>query len=167
MCMASSLIFEDKSFAADLAFLFSVSFIFFWLLRRTLCTDEDGDDKCELRQPPKRSRREQMYRAASRPTQDAERSGPDCALAHRHTSGGNAAVSGPEGAGAAAPSARSQRSIVCAGAAGPRTGGLCADRQSRTSAQLPRRTAAVQPPRASDSSRCRVDAERGFIRTGN
>ena len=75
--MASSLIFEDKSFAADLAFLFSVSFIFFWLLRRTLCTDEDGDDKCELRQPPKRSRREQMYRAASRPTQDAERSGPD------------------------------------------------------------------------------------------
>ena len=74
--MASSLIFEDKSSAADLAFLFSVSFIFFWLLRRTLCTD-DGDDKCELRQPPKRSRREQMYRAASRPTQDAERSGPD------------------------------------------------------------------------------------------
>ena len=80
--MASSLIFEDKSSAADLAFLFWVVFIFFvWLRLRKLYKDEDGDDECinecELRQPPERSRREQMYRAASRPTQDAERSGSD------------------------------------------------------------------------------------------
>ena len=86
--VVSSLIFEDHSFALGLAFLFFVSFIFaqvvwllqrtlVWLLRRTLDTDEDGDDECELRRPPERSQREQMYRAASRPTHDAERSWPD------------------------------------------------------------------------------------------
>ena len=45
--MASSLIFEDKSSAADLAFLFWVVFIFFvWLRLRKLYKDEDGDDEC-------------------------------------------------------------------------------------------------------------------------
>ena len=80
-CSARSLIFEDTTVAADLALLFSVSFIFFIGRLRTLDAGKVSDDECELRRTPKRARRE-------RQTQDAERSGPDGAPSRASTRAG-------------------------------------------------------------------------------
>ena len=92
--MESSLIFEGRGFAVDLALLFSVSFVFFvWLLRprddfhEDSEEDSDSEDDYELRRPPRRARRDQDYSAASRPSRRAGQSGSDGASARSTRAG--------------------------------------------------------------------------------